>query len=62
MFPEFDWRRFWYPRGKDLELSDGGFLADPEYGGNRNRAGWRVIGFSPAHIFRPPFGEYDREV
>jgi gluconate 2-dehydrogenase gamma chain len=22
-----------------------GFLADPIYGGNRNRAGWDVIGF-----------------
>lgn len=37
-----------------------GFLANPEYGGNRDRAGWKVIGFSDAHVYRPPFGEYDK--
>jgi len=37
-----------------------GFLANPEYGGNRDRAGWKVIGFSDSHIYRPPFGEYDK--
>jgi gluconate 2-dehydrogenase gamma chain len=36
-----------------------GFLANPEYGGNRDRIGWKVIGFSNAHVHRPPFGEYD---
>ncbi len=38
-----------------------GFLADPKYGGNRNRAGWELIGFSAAHVYRPPFGAYDVE-
>ena len=38
-----------------------GFLADPQYGGNREHAGWKVIGFSHAHVYRPPFGAYDRE-
>ncbi len=38
-----------------------GFLADPEYGGNQGRVGWELIGFSAAHVHRPPFGYYDRE-
>jgi hypothetical protein len=33
----------------------------PEYGGNRNGAGWTLIGFEDAHIFHPPFGHYDRD-
>jgi gluconate 2-dehydrogenase gamma chain len=27
-----------------MELTLEGYLSDPKYGGNRNRAGWRVIG------------------
>ena len=38
-----------------------GFLVDPESGGNRNAAGWKVIGRDPAHIFQPPFGYYDKD-
>ena len=38
-----------------------GFLADPKYGGNRGRAGWKLIGFQGAHAYEPPFGFYDRE-
>jgi gluconate 2-dehydrogenase gamma chain len=38
-----------------------GFLADPEAGGNRDYAGWKVIGRDPAHSFAPPFGYYDRD-
>lgn len=30
-----------------VEFSVEGFLADPKYGGNRDRIGWRFIGFSP---------------
>jgi gluconate 2-dehydrogenase gamma chain len=27
-----------------------GFLADPEYGGNRDHAGWKLVGYpGPAH-------------
>lgn len=37
-----------------------GFLANPSYGGNKDRVGWKVIGFADSHIHRPPFGEYDR--
>lgn len=38
-----------------------GFLANPEYGGNRNRAGWDVLNFKPAMAHFPPFGFYDKE-
>ena len=38
-----------------------GFLADPEAGGNRNYAGWKVIDRDPAHSFSPPFGFYDKD-
>lgn len=38
-----------------------GFLADPEEGGNREYAGWKVIDRDPAHSFSPPFGYYDRD-
>jgi gluconate 2-dehydrogenase subunit 3-like protein len=37
-----------------------GFLIDPDYGGNRNGAGWKVIGREPGHVFQPPFGYYDK--
>ena len=38
-----------------------GFLAKPEYGGNHNQAGWKVIGFEDQMTYEPPFGYYDRE-
>ena len=38
-----------------------GFLIDPEGGGNRDFAGWKVIGRDPAHSFSPPFGYYDKD-
>ena len=37
-----------------------GFLANPEYGGNRDEVGWRLMGFERATSFDPPFGHYDR--
>jgi hypothetical protein len=36
-----------------------GTFALPSWGGNRNEAGWKLIGFEDAHVFRPPFGYYD---
>ena len=36
-----------------------GFFGDPSYGGNRDRAGWKLIGFEDRHHFEPPFGYYD---
>jgi gluconate 2-dehydrogenase gamma chain len=38
-----------------------GFLADPAAGGNRDYAGWKVIGRDPAHSFSPPYGFYDKD-
>jgi len=37
-----------------------GAFADPAYGGNRDGAGWRLIGFENRGAYRPPFGHYDR--
>jgi gluconate 2-dehydrogenase subunit 3-like protein len=38
-----------------------GFLIDPDFGGNRDGVGWKVIGRDHAHTFQPPFGYYDKD-
>ena len=38
-----------------------GFLANPEYGGNRGQTGWKLIGFEGKFRYEPPFGYYDGE-
>lgn len=38
-----------------------GFLGDPSYGGNRDRVGWKHIGFDNRMAFEPPFGYYDAQ-
>jgi gluconate 2-dehydrogenase gamma chain len=38
-----------------------GMFSLPAYGGNRDGAGWKLLGFEDAHVFRPPFGHYDRD-
>ena len=38
-----------------------GCFCDPEYGGNFNGAGWKLIGFEDRFNYKPPFGYYDRE-
>lgn len=38
-----------------------GFLASPAYGGNRGGVGWKAVGFTDEHAFKPPFGHYDRD-
>jgi Gluconate 2-dehydrogenase subunit 3 len=38
-----------------------GFLIDPDYGGNHDAAGWKVIGREREHMFQPPFGYYDKD-
>ncbi len=38
-----------------------GFFADPSYGGNYGKVGWKLIGFKDDFYFKPPFGYYDRE-
>ena len=37
------------------------FLANPEYGGNTGKAGWRAIGFDDRFVWAEPFGWYDGE-
>lgn len=36
-----------------------GFFSHPKYGGNRDKMGWKLIGFEDAYVFQPPFGFYD---
>jgi gluconate 2-dehydrogenase subunit 3-like protein len=38
-----------------------GFLIDPDYGGNRDGAGWKAVGRDREHTFQPPFGYYDKD-
>jgi hypothetical protein len=38
-----------------------GFFANPEYGGNEGKAGWKLLGFDDKFNFKPPFGSYDRD-
>ena len=38
-----------------------GMFSLPEYGGNRDYAGWKLIGFEHKHVWSPPFGFYDAD-
>lgn len=38
-----------------------GYLSRPEYGGNHDQAGWKLIGFQDEMTYEPPFGYYDAE-
>lgn len=38
-----------------------GMFSLPEYGGNRDYAGWKLIGFEHRHVWEPPFGFYDAD-
>ena len=38
-----------------------GMFANPEYGGNNDQIGWKLIGFEDQFLFKPPFGFYDRD-
>ncbi len=38
-----------------------GTFAHPQWGGNYEGAGWKIIGFEPRFVWRPPFGAYDAE-
>jgi gluconate 2-dehydrogenase gamma chain len=39
-----------------------GFLIDPETSnGNRGGVGWKLIGREQEHMFKPPFGYYDKD-
>lgn len=38
-----------------------GMFSSPQYGGNFQGSGWKMMGFADQHAFSPPFGYYDRE-
>lgn len=38
-----------------------GMFAHPSYGGNRDKAGWRLLHFDDRHVWTPPFGYYDEQ-
>ena len=38
-----------------------GLFSDPSYGGNRDKAGWGLLGFDDRHAWQPPFGVYDAQ-
>lgn len=42
-------------------LTLAGMFTLPEYGGNRDYAGWDLIGFDHRHAWQPPFGYYDAD-
>lgn len=38
-----------------------GFLSNPDYGGNYEQMGWKLIGFESRPFHKSPFGYYDAE-
>ncbi len=34
-------------------------FSNPSWGGNRDKAGWRILGFEDRYAWQPPFGWYD---
>ena len=36
-----------------------GTFSNPEYGGNYNKIGWRLLGFEDQFFFKSPYGFYD---
>lgn len=44
---------FWFP-------TMAGMFANPSYGGNDNKIGWKLVGFDDRFSWQAPFGYYDR--
>ena len=44
-----------------LAATAAGMFANPEYGGNRDKLGWKLIGFDDRYFWQQPFGYYDRD-
>lgn len=44
-----------------LAATAAGMFANPEYGGNRDKIGWKLIGFDDRFFWQEPFGYYDRD-
>jgi gluconate 2-dehydrogenase gamma chain len=43
---------------RDITMS--GMFCHPEHGGNFQKVGWRLIGYTDQYSWAPPFGYYDR--
>ncbi|MEP7064524.1 MAG: gluconate 2-dehydrogenase subunit 3 family protein [Gemmatimonadota bacterium] len=44
-----------------LAATTAGMFANPEYGGNQDKIGWKMIGFEDRFFWQQPFGYYDRD-
>ena len=44
-----------------LAATAAGMFASPEYGGNRDKLGWKLLGFEDRYFWQQPFGYYDRD-
>ena len=42
-------------------LTIAGMFSLPEYGGNRDKIGYQLIGFEDRHAWQPPYGAYDAD-
>lgn len=42
-------------------LTVAGMFSMPSYGGNKDYAGWKMLGFEHRHFWVPPFGHYDAQ-
>ena len=42
-------------------LTIAGMFSLPEYGGNRDKVGYELIGFEDRHAWQPPYGFYDAD-
>ena len=42
-------------------LTIAGMFSLPEYGGNRDKIGYKLIGFEDRHAWQPPYGSYDAD-
>ena len=42
-------------------LAIAGMFSLPEYGGNRDKIGYQLIGFEDRHAWQPPYGFYDAD-
>ena len=40
-------------------LAIAGTFSHPDWGGNADKAGWRILGFEDRYLWQPPFGWYD---
>ena len=47
---------FWSIHGPTVT----GMFANPEYGGNFGKVGWKLVGFQDRYSWTSPFGYYDR--